>query len=72
MRTDAGIKANAFNDRLCVQSLCLRVGVQLIEIAHAHGEIGVSEELDRLRFCGMRDAHRNLRLLRAFAQELGK
>ena len=67
MSADAGIHADAVNDLLGVESFGLRVGIQLVEIGDAHGEICVGEELDRFRFRGICDQDRNvLRLLTGF------
>ena len=53
-RADAGIETDALDDVGRAQALHLGIGVQLIEIAHAEGQVGVGEELHGL--C-LRDAH---------------
>ena len=49
MRTDTGIQAYPLDDGLRIQSLHLSVGVQLIEIADTQSQIGIGEQLHRLR-----------------------
>ena len=51
---DARIEADPVDDVLARQTFDLRVSVQLVEIAHAQGEIRVGEELHRL---SLRCAH---------------
>lgn len=46
--SDARIETYAFYYRLSVESLDLGIGVQLVEIGGAQGQIGVGEELDSL------------------------
>ncbi len=48
MAADAGIQADAVDDHLGVEALGLGVGIQLIEITDAHGQVGVGKELDGL------------------------
>ena len=45
---DAGVKTDAVDDVLSVESFHLGIGVELVEIADAQGEVGVGEELHRL------------------------
>ena len=47
---DARVQPHSINDGLGVEALNFGVGVQLVEVAHAEGEVGVGEELHRLRF----------------------
>ena len=42
------IKSNAFNDGAGVESFHLSIGIELVEVADAQGEVGVGEELDGL------------------------
>ena len=48
MCTDTGIQAYTIDYGLRIQPLHLGVGVQLVEVAHAQGEVGVGEEFHRL------------------------
>ena len=48
MGTDPGIQTHTVDDLLGAQTLGLRVGVQLIEIGHPQGKIGVGEQLHSL------------------------
>ena len=40
----------------------MRIGIQLVEVADAHGEIGIGKQLDRLCLGGMRNQNRNILL----------
>ena len=46
---DPRVEAHPLDDGLRVEALHLRVGVQLVEVAHPQGKIGVREKLHRLR-----------------------
>ena len=50
MSTDPRVQADALDDGRRVQALDLGVGVQLVEVAHAEGQVRVGEELHRLSF----------------------
>ena len=50
MRPDTRIAAHPFDDCPGIEALHLGIGVQLIEIAHAKGKIGIGEQLDGLGF----------------------
>lgn len=54
VRADSWIEAYAVNDGFRVQALHFGIGVKLVEVADAQGEVGVGEEFHRLRF---RQAH---------------
>ena len=72
VRADAWIKAHAVDYRLGVKALHLGVGVELVEVAHSQGEVGVGEEFHRL---GLGQAHEqgiDIGLECAFLQELGE
>ena len=45
MGADARVEADAVDDFLCVEAFGLCVGIQLIEVGDAEGQVGVSEEL---------------------------
>ena len=49
VRPDAGIQTDAVNDLPRVQALGLRIGVQLVKIRNPQCQIGVGEQLHRLR-----------------------
>ena len=71
MGADAGVEAHALDDGACVEALHLGVGVQLVEVADAQGQVGVGEEFDGL---GLRRPHeQDLRVVeRGPAQQRGK
>ena len=48
--TDARVEADTLDDGARVETLDLGVGVELVEVAHAQGQVGVGEELDGLGF----------------------
>ena len=50
VRADTRIQANAVDDILRIEPLDLRVSIKLIEIRNAQRQIGVGEQLHRLRF----------------------
>ena len=54
---DARVQADAFDDRLRVEALHLGIGVQLVEVADAQGQIGVREELDGFGLGGAHQQH---------------
>ena len=47
-------------------------GVQLVKVSHAHGEVGVSEKLDRLGLGRIDEEHRNILLDGALFQKAGE
>ena len=49
MCADPRVQADALDDGGRVQALHLGIGVQLVEVAHAEGQVRVREELHRLR-----------------------
>ena len=68
MAADTRIKANTVNDLFGIQTLALRVGVQLVEVSHAQCKIGVSKQFNC--FC-LGEAHKqcvDVFLNRAFLQ----
>ena len=46
--TDTWIEADPLNDGSSVQSLDLRIGIQLIEVGNAQGQVGIHEQLGSL------------------------
>ena len=43
-------KADAINDLARIEIMAGSIGVEFIEVIHAHGQVGVGEEFDRLGF----------------------
>ena len=72
MAADARIQAHALDDLLGVQTLHLRIGVQLVEVADAQRQIGVGKELHSLRLGKAHEQRVNVRLQRALLQKLCK
>ena len=69
MRADAGIEAHAVDDLARIESPELAVGIELVKIAHAHGEVRVGKELDGLGLCRVRVERGDVRLRRALLQQ---
>ena len=67
---DARIHAHALDDLLRVQALGLRVGVQFVEVTHAHGEVGVREEFDGLGLGGVGNQDLHILVLGALGKQL--
>ena len=57
MCADAWVEAHAINDLAAFQAVGRGVGVELIEVGHAHGQIGVGEELDGFGFGAVGEQH---------------
>ena len=72
MRADSRIQPHAFDDLARVQPVDGRVAVQLVEVGHAHGEIGVGEQLDGLGLGGAGEQHRYVLFQGALLQQRGK
>ena len=72
MVADARIEAHALDDLLGVQAVGGGIGVELVEIGHAHGEIGVGEQLDRLGLGGVGEQHRDVLPDGPLPQQLGE
>ena len=72
VRADTRVQAYALNNGLCIQSLHLRIGIQLIEVADAQRQIGIGEKLHRLRLLHAHKEHRNVYLDCALLQQLRK
>ena len=62
VRADTRIQPYALDNRLRIKSFHLRVGVQLIEEAHAERQIRVGKQLHRLRLRATHKQHRNVLL----------
>ena len=54
MTADTRIEADTVDDLLCVQTLALCIGVQLVEVSNTKSQIGISEQFDSL---GLGEAH---------------
>ena len=65
----ARVEADAVYNRLGVKTFHLGVGVQFIEVAHAECEVGVREELHRLRLCRAHEEHRDILFQSTFFYE---
>ena len=48
------------------------VGIELVEVSHAHGEVGVGEELDGLCLGTVAEQHRDILLDSPFLQQPGE
>ena len=70
MRADARVETHALDDRTGVEAAGLGVGVELVEVAHAQGEVGVGKKLDGLGLGGVHEQHAHVLLLRALDQKL--
>ena len=66
---DARIEAHAVDDLPRVEPLELAVGIELVEVAHAHGEIRIGKELDGLGLRRVRVQRRDVLLRRALLQQ---
>ena len=69
---DARVHAHAVDDLLRVEPLHLRVGVQLVKVGDAHGQVGVGEELNSFGLRGMGDKDGNVFVFCAFLQQFGE
>ena len=47
---DARVEADTSDDLPCVQALHLGVGIQLVKVGHAQGQVGIGEQLDGFGF----------------------
>ena len=72
VRADARVHADSFDYLLRIQPLSLGVGVQLVEIADAYGEVGVGEKLDGFSLGGVRNQGRDVLVLGALLEQPGE
>ena len=72
MVADTRVEAHAFDDLAGIQAQTLCIAVQLVEVGHAHCQIGISEELDCLGFGGVSEQYRNIFLDCSFLQQCGE
>ena len=69
---DAGVEAHALDYRVGVQALHLRIGVELVEVAHPQSEVRVGEELHRLSLGQSHIKGLDVLLQRALLQQGGE
>lgn len=62
-------RAHALDDLGGVEASGDRVGVELVEVGHAQGEVGVREQFDRLGLGRTGQQHRDVIVQRALAQQ---
>ena len=72
MIPDAGVQTHAIDDLAGVQAVRGRVGVELVEIGHAQGQVGVGEQLDGLRLGAVGQQDGDVFFDRALLQQMGK
>ena len=69
---DARIQADAFDDLAGIQAMGFGVAVQLVEVGHAHGQIGVGEQLDGFGFGAVGEQRGNALLDGPLLQQAGE
>ena len=72
MVSDAGIETDALDDVFAVQTMGGGVGIEFIEVRHAHGKVSICEQLDRLGLGGVGKQHRDILLDGALPEQVGK
>ena len=72
MVSDTRVKAYTLNYRLRVESSHLCVCIELVEIRHTEGKIGICKKLDRLRLCRIHEADLYVLLDRTFREKVCK
>lgn len=72
MAADTRIHAYPLNDLLRVQAFDLRVGVQLVEVTDAYGQVSISEEFYRLGLRRMGDQRLDIIILCALGKQVGE
>src|SRR5690606_39872392 len=68
---DAGVQADALDDLGGVQAAGDGVGVELVEVGHAHGQVGVGEQLDGLGLGGAGEQDGHVLVLGSFQEQVG-
>ena len=71
MRANARVEAHAVDDLARIKPFEFTIGIELIEIAHAHGEVRVGKEFDRLGLRCIWVQRRDISLRRALLQQVG-
>ena len=69
---DAGVETHAVDDLLGVEAFHLGVGVELVEVADAQGEVGVGKQFHGLGFGGAHEEGVDVGLERALLEEGGE
>ena len=72
MGADARVESYTFDDGTCVQAFHLGIGVELVEVAHTQGKVGVGEELDGLGLLHSHEERVDVWLEGSFLQKCGK
>ena len=72
VRADARVEADALDDGAAVEALDFGVRVELVEVAHAQGEVGVGEELDGLGLFHAHEEGGDVVFDSAFLEEAGE
>ena len=72
MCADTGVKTHAIDDGLRVESFHFGVGVQLIEVAHTQGQVGVGKKFHSLGFGQTHKKCINIFFYRPFLQQGSK
>ena len=69
---DAGVETHAVDDLLGVEAFHFGIGVELVEVADAQGEVGVGEKFHGLGFGGAHEEGVDVGLERALLKESGE
>ena len=69
---DAGVEGDAVDDVFGVQTFGLGVGVELVEVGDAEGEVGVGEEFDGFGFGAIHEEDGGVFFLAGFEEEIGE
>src|SRR5699024_6948262 len=70
--TNAAIQPYPFNDLAGVQTVHGSVGVQLVEVGHPHGQVGVGKQFDGLGLGAVGVEHGHVLFAGTFQQQIGK
>ncbi|MOA31243.1 hypothetical protein D3C78_1523910 [compost metagenome] len=69
---DARVQADAFDDLAGIQIMGFGIAVQLVEVGHAHGQVGVGEQLDGFGFGAVGEQGGDVLLDGALLQQTGE
>ena len=72
MAANARIHTHTIDDLLNIQSLDLCIGIQLVEIAHAHRQVSVGKQLDCFSLGRMGNQSLDVLVFGTFFQQLSK